>query len=361
MLIKPISDRTRDIETLDSLLAHPYATDAVRARIQQEIRNIRAGAKGEVDAAYEIDFHHKASRNWAVIHDLRIEHEGRVAQIDHLLINRTLDVWVCESKHFSEGVAVNDAGEFTAWYGGRPYGVPSPIEQNRKHVALLDAVLRSGLVSLPTRLGLPLRPALHSIVLISKNARITRPKTKLDGLDQIVKVDQFRAMLEKSVDTESTASSLASIARFVSSETLETLARDITRLHRPIVVDWAAKFGLQPVPQALPASTAQVPRREPNTAQAGATVSPPAADPHDGRLSTSKLAAKHGLRSAGEMLSVLTAAGYLIAEGDNHRLTPRGVAAGAVFIEKSRYGPYFLWPADLQVRSDTGSQKISAR
>ncbi len=63
-----------------------------------------------IKAAYEIDFHHKASRNWAVIHDLRLEYRGRVAQIDHLLINRWLEFWVCESKHFSEGVAINEQG-----------------------------------------------------------------------------------------------------------------------------------------------------------------------------------------------------------------------------------------------------------
>jgi hypothetical protein len=360
MLIKPFTDRSSDIDALTALLAQPAVSPDVRLRIQQEIRNIRAGAKGEAEAAYEIEFHHKASRNWAVIHDLRIDHQGRVAQIDHLVINRTLDIWVCESKHFSEGVAVNDAGEFTAWYGGRPYGVPSPIEQNRKHVALLDAVLRSGLVPLPTRLGLPLRPALRSVVLISKNARISRPKTKIDGLDQIVKVDQFRALLEKSIDTESTTSSLASIARLVSPETLEKLAHDIARLHRPIVFDWAAKFGLQTASPLLPAATAQVQNRGQSSGEPHAVVPLPD-DPHEGRLSTSKLAAKHGVRSAGEMLNVLTAAGYLSVKGDTHCLTPRGVAAGAVLIEKSRYGPYFLWPADLQVRSDQASPKSNAR
>jgi len=66
-----------------------------------------------------------------------------VAQIDHLLINRLLDIWVLESKHFAEGVSINDHGEWTGFSGGRPYGMASPIEQNRKHVAVLEQVLRT--------------------------------------------------------------------------------------------------------------------------------------------------------------------------------------------------------------------------
>ena len=45
------------------------------------------------------------------IHDLRLEVDGRVAQINHLIIDRVLTIWVCESTHFSEGVAVDDFGE----------------------------------------------------------------------------------------------------------------------------------------------------------------------------------------------------------------------------------------------------------
>ena len=67
-----------------------------------------------------------------IIHDFRIECDGRTAQIDHLIINRFLDIWVCESKHFSEGITINEHGECSAFYDSKPYGVPSPIEQNKK-------------------------------------------------------------------------------------------------------------------------------------------------------------------------------------------------------------------------------------
>jgi hypothetical protein len=153
MLIKSADDRQPDINALTALLERPDVDADTRRRIEREIKVVRAGAAGQRDAAYEIDFHYGPRPGWAVIHDLRLEVEGRVAQLDHLLINRLLDVWVLESKHFAEGVAIDEHGDWTGFYGRRPYGIPSPIEQNRKHVAVLDDVFSGGHVGLPRRSG----------------------------------------------------------------------------------------------------------------------------------------------------------------------------------------------------------------
>lgn len=187
MKIKDAKGSDDDLETLQGLLDQTGLAARTRADIQSEIRRVRAGAKGEREAAYEIDFYHGPSRNWAVIHDLRIEHEGRVAQIDHVLIGRFLDVWVCETKSFSEGVAINEQGEFTRFFNSKPEAIPSPLERNRKHMLVLERILASDKVTLPTRLGMKLRPRLRSVVLVSKGARITRPKAKIDELDRIVR------------------------------------------------------------------------------------------------------------------------------------------------------------------------------
>ena len=88
-------------------------------------RRIRAGQKVEQDAACEIELYFGRSPTWMTIHDLRIEVDGHVAQIDHLLINRLAEIWVCESKHFAEGVSVNEHGEWHRWWHGRARASPS--------------------------------------------------------------------------------------------------------------------------------------------------------------------------------------------------------------------------------------------
>jgi nuclease-like protein len=242
MLIKSADDRQPDVAVLEKLLARPGINSTTTSAIERELRTIRAGAKGERDAAYEIDFDYATSPNRAVIHDLRLDLNGRVAQIDHLIIDRLLTLWVCESKHFAEGVGVNEHGEWVAFYGGRAHGIPSPIEQNRRHIAVLGDVFHQQLVAPKKRLGMTVKPVFRSVILVSNNARVSRPKTKagVDGLNTVMKVEKLQSTIAKDAD----ARSLSSIARVVSSETIERLALDLVGLHRPWSVDWEARFGL---------------------------------------------------------------------------------------------------------------------
>lgn len=64
------------------------------------------------------------------------------------------------------------------------------------------------------------------------------------------------------------------------------------------------------------------------------------------KLTSSKMAQKWGLKTA-ELLGRATEQGYLIFNGDEHALTPKGEMAGVEFVAKSRFGPYFLWPQDF--------------
>lgn len=246
MLIKRADDKTKDLEILQSLLKRPDASAETKRKIEQEIRNIQSGIRGEADTAYEIDFHYGSSKNWAVIHDLRIEHKGRVAQIDHLLVNRFLDVWVCESKRFSEGIAINAQGECAMFWNGRPQGIGSPHEQNAKHIAVVKAACDDGAVDLPKRLGFSIKPSFSSLIVVSKNARISRPKAKGWWNDSIVKADSVKTKIEKSFDSDN---NILLAAKIVSSDTLKDFAIRLTSLHVPATFDWLARFGL---PEAVP-------------------------------------------------------------------------------------------------------------
>ena len=207
MLIKAADDKQADIDILRSLRDRPGLDAGMRSRIETELRRLQAGIAGERDAAYEIEFYYGSNLNRMTIHDLRLEVDGRIAQIDHVLIDRLLGIWVCESKHFSEGVAVDDYGEWAGFYRGRPFGIGSPIEQNRKHIAVLKDVFAMRLVELPKRLGISIRPEFRSLILVSKEARISRPKTKagranVEGLDSVIKVDQLKTLLDKDLDSK---------------------------------------------------------------------------------------------------------------------------------------------------------------
>jgi len=267
VLIKPADDKQHDLDALATLLLRTDLYASTRQRIEQEIRNIRAGLAGEREAAYEIDFHYGDSDKLMVIHDIRIEVDGRVAQIDHLLLDRLLEIWVFESKHFAEGVGVNEQGEWVAFWNGKSHGIASPVEQNRKHMVVLNEAFDKDLVKLPRRLGVKLKPQLRSLILVSSRAKISRPRSRaaaarVDGLDTVVKVDQLATTIERQIDQTSALSTLGSITRLVSMGTLEDISRQLVALHRPSQVDWAARFGLtpgvaQPVAAISPPSVAR--------------------------------------------------------------------------------------------------------
>lgn len=242
MIYKEADDRSRDLNTLRVLAERSALEPDVRKRIEQEIKKLRAGLAGERAAAYEMKVSFGETPHWAVLHDLRLQYHDLYMQLDHVLINQWLDVWVCESKHVSEGFVINEQGEFTGFYAGKPYGVPSPLEQNSKHVQLLRKLFEAKAVVLPSRFGITLQPQVRSLVLVSKNARITRPKTgRIAGLDTLIKLDQ----LGPTVDTLGARHrGLTSLFHFIGKEPLRAVALQLAGLHRPANINWADKFGV---------------------------------------------------------------------------------------------------------------------
>lgn len=262
MLIKEMDGREGDITELNALLAMPHIGAETKRKIQAEILKIQSGLKGEKDAAHQINFHYEQSKNWAVIHDLRLELDGNTAQIDHLLINRFLEVYVCESKRFQEGIGINEHGEFYCYVQGRPRAIPSPIEQNNRHKFLLKRLFSSSEIELPTRLGLKMRPSLHSLILIANTSSIRRPKNgkNVENLDRIIKVEQLYKRINKDIDDNSPGAilhTLTATAKIISSATLKRFAENLANLHAPIQTDWKARFGIvEPsAVQPLPAQT----------------------------------------------------------------------------------------------------------
>lgn len=250
MIIKHAEGRDKDLAELNGLLALPGLSLDTRKQIQREIRNIQSGLKGEQEAAYQIDFLLKDRKNCIVIHDLRLEFDGYVAQIDHLILNRMMEIYVCESKRFGEGIAINEHGEFSAFYHGKPYGIPSPIEQNKRHIAVLKKLFDSGKLDMPVRLGMKIKPRLRSLILVANSARIHRPEKKknIEHLDRIIKNEQLQKRLDKDID-EVGLQDFLSVTKIVSKETLQTFAENLAALHTPSAINWKARFGIPDNPK----------------------------------------------------------------------------------------------------------------
>lgn len=101
-------------------------------------------------------------------------------------------------------------------------------------------------------------PTFESFVLASSQARVDRPK-KIDT-SRVIKVDDLMNAIEKSVDSKGVLGAFGALAKIVSAETIQSIGQSIISFHRPLMPDYAAKFGLNN--QVIPEPTAPSPDKE---------------------------------------------------------------------------------------------------
>lgn len=240
MIIKEADSRNKDLEALEQLLQWPDLAQQTRQSIEQKIRLIRAGVKGETESAYQLRFHFDNHPDWVVINDLRLQYQGKVAQIDHILINRHLQIFVCESKRIAGGLIINELGEFSRMYKGKGQGMPSPLEQNQRHITLLSKLLQTNLIQLPSCFGWRLRPSIYSLILVSNDAYIRRPKISMPELDSVIKNEQ----LQTKVHQLSKSLGIFRFVRTIPRTSLHKFACQLVQQHQPAQYDWLGYFGL---------------------------------------------------------------------------------------------------------------------
>jgi hypothetical protein len=239
MLIKSADDRSEDIRILTALLDDPNLTSTQKQRIRQQRDNLEKGAWGEQKAAYFIDFHFAGGKNNIILHDLRlVSSDGRVAQIDHVIINRMMFIYVLESKNWKQ-LTVDETGVCTIW-AGRTIGVESPLEQCKRHAEVLSAIFESH----PNLNALALRHEIISRVLVAPGCNLRAPFHK----EGYLKADHFHAAWEREFDDASFLKGVLGLSRLVSPETLAKLGQELAGLHQPDRIDWRARFGLPPLP-----------------------------------------------------------------------------------------------------------------
>ena len=249
MLIKEKDTADKAIQQLEKILQISGLPKDTYAKVEKELKTLNAGNRGEADSSYFIDFHYRTKQNWAVIHDLRIEYGGNVAQIDHLMITRFLEFYVLESKSYAYGLKITDRGEFLRWDGHRYSAMESPIEQTKRHAFVLGQLLK-GEDLLPKRLGMTLQPKYFPYVLVCPKSVVNRPDDKKFNTDMVIKSDELIKQIERDLDSASTLYAVGALAKLISVETLMEFAKRLAGCHKPLEIDYCSKFGIEPASKA---------------------------------------------------------------------------------------------------------------
>jgi hypothetical protein len=159
-------------------------------------------------------------------------------------MNRLFDIYVLESKNYSYKLRITPEGEFQAYYGKEYIGIPSPIEQNKRHIHVLNLFLKHRDM-LPKRMGISIRPRFKSLILVSPKSIISRPLEKRFDTSFVIKADALRTRIDQEVDKwRNTLPNLATLGKLSSSSTLMQTARILVGFHKPKKTDFKARFGL---------------------------------------------------------------------------------------------------------------------
>jgi hypothetical protein len=142
-----------------------------------------SGRKAEEQMAFYLRRFFGSSTDVDVINYLRIDVNGEVAQMDHLVLH-PFGLLIVESKSVSDGVQITDDGQWMRWFNRKPSGMASPITQAQLQGRLLKELLEKTV----KQKGFFDQIRLDVLVAISDGGTITWPKS--GALPEVCKADQ---------------------------------------------------------------------------------------------------------------------------------------------------------------------------
>ena len=239
MILKELDNRTeKQINVLYELLRCSTST-AQKKLIQSDLKRLENGYKSEKDNAYYLDFEFKDSNLNIILHDIRLEHNGRTAQIDHIFIGRT-GITILESKSSSGELTIKEDGSIVIQTGKSLYTLPNPIEQNNRHIQVLKELIYDNF-DLQKNTKLLGGIAIDAKVIINPKTTVTNEKLP-KGFER---ADSFATRRIKEIDKMGVFNLLKTASKVMSSEKNIELAEFIIANNKPIDFDYRKKYRIK--------------------------------------------------------------------------------------------------------------------
>jgi hypothetical protein len=246
-------------------------------------RQHQAGRRAEEQMAFYLRRAFGEETTVNVLNGLRVERQGEVAQIDHLLITPHGFILI-ESKSVTTKIRVNDQGEWLRQVGPGWQGMPSPLLQVERQADLLRALLNDHTDRFFRKvLGLQFTfksVPFDGLVAISDTGVIQRPRGF--ATDQVLKADQITGRIQTINEDYRRASGLFSLSlnnpgADWSSKTIKNLIAFLLEQHTPapMAPDSPSPANQHVAPGLLPWET----RPAPNKAKVASAPQPNPASP----------------------------------------------------------------------------------
>ncbi|WP_284892812.1 nuclease-related domain-containing protein [Cobetia amphilecti] len=258
MLIKDCDSREYDLLVLEVLAQDAALAAPERHKVLEALRAIRARQARRRALASQLDALLGTRDDWVVLHDVRLAQAEGVIEIDHLLINSLMQVWVLDASCFDLTLSITPFGELLA-HSGRvseggetPSGedgvmahavTPCPLqtipERSRTIVQWLEA---SSL--LPVRLGMTLQPQLRYRIVVADAAQVSRPPEDIVDSRALLSFARLKRQCLQVSGKTAYVTRLRSFTHRLDQRRLRQLGRAIATQHVAPNTDWVAELGL---------------------------------------------------------------------------------------------------------------------
>lgn len=233
MILKHFERNDPNIAQLEALLK--TAPAHARPKIQDELSMMKVGHRAERETAYILDFCFGYSDKYIVMHGLRLELNGRVAQIDHLVITQGYGVYILETKSLSGTVRVQADGTFARKFRLQDDYVPisSPIEQVTRHRLLLEELFKHH-IEAPRALFIKVMPRYYPVIILHNTSKFyPHPSTKMPN---VMNKDMIRSFIINNVKNERPLA--------LKPSTLWRIGAGILAFHVDKRYDYSGRFGI---------------------------------------------------------------------------------------------------------------------
>ncbi|MFI3201791.1 MAG: NERD domain-containing protein [Eubacteriales bacterium] len=202
-----------DLEELKEIL--PLASGKDKTTIEQAIKNLEFGQKGEGAIIYELKH---SGIPMMVIQDLYLEYEDLSAQIDFLIITRDKH-FVVECKNMYGDVVVENTGDFIRKFGKDSRKIYSPITQCERHLQVIKAIRKESKRNIVLKHFFEKNfenQYIPIVIMANPNGKINVKYAPKDIKHKIIGVDQLIRFIKNSNTSKEQSSEkiMESIAQF---------------------------------------------------------------------------------------------------------------------------------------------------
>ncbi len=223
---KEFKESNKQLEDLIKIKLKDKVKEEKTKYILKDINNIKQGLEGERRVAYELE---NSFIPMLVLHDLRIEVDDHIAQIDFLLIT---DYFICvlETKLLNGDISINNLGEFTRKTKYKTEGVYSPIVQNERHIKILKQLFKKYSIAKMVEID-------SLVIMANPKSIIRRQYAPKDIKNKIIRYDQIANMIE-------TKNKLYKSKGPMSEDKMYNISNFLINQHKEVTYDYIKKYSL---------------------------------------------------------------------------------------------------------------------